>query len=108
MFGEMRNVVGPRIREARYLGGRNVAQLNLAAKHQTLGVDLERTALSKIENGKRPVNDLEIVVFCDALPNDPRGFPLEAPTGHREYGLTITPLSGPTLDIVSSKKGSSI
>lgn len=67
MFGEMRNVVGPRVRAARYTGGRKVTQKDLAAKLQTLGVELDRTAISKIENGKRPVNDLEIVAICEAL-----------------------------------------
>ena len=63
----MRNVVGPRVREARYKAGRKVTQAELAARLQTFGLDMDRTAVSKIESGKRPVSDLEIVAICKAL-----------------------------------------
>ncbi|MCI0438611.1 MAG: helix-turn-helix domain-containing protein [Chloroflexi bacterium] len=63
----MRNIVGPRIREARHREGRKVTQQELAARLQTLGVDLDRTAISKIESGRRPITDVEIVAICKAL-----------------------------------------
>ena len=63
----MRNIVGPYILQARYLAGRKVTQEQLAAKLQSLGVDLDRTAISKIETGRRPVNDIEIAAICQAL-----------------------------------------
>ncbi len=63
----MRNIVGPHIREARYREGRKVTQQELAARLQTLGVDLDRTAISKIESGRRPITDVEIVAICKAL-----------------------------------------
>lgn len=63
----MKNVVGPRIREARYRGGGKITQEQLAARLQSLGIDLDRTAISKIENGRRPVTDAEIVAICKAL-----------------------------------------
>jgi len=63
----MRNVVGPRIREARYRSGQKVTQQELAARLQTLGIDLDRTAISKIEAGRRPVTDMEIIAICKAL-----------------------------------------
>jgi transcriptional regulator with XRE-family HTH domain len=63
----MRNIVGARIREARYRLGQKVTQEQLAARLQTLGLDLDRTAISKIEAGKRPVTDREIVGICKAL-----------------------------------------
>ena len=63
----MKNVVGPRIRESRYSYGRRVTQEQLAARLQSLGVDLDRTAISKIETGRRPVTDLEIIAFAKAL-----------------------------------------
>ncbi len=63
----MRNVVGPRIREARYRSGQKVTQQELASRLQTLGVDLDRTAISKIEAGRRPVTDMEIIGICKAL-----------------------------------------
>ena len=63
----MKNVVGPKIREARYSSGRKVTQQELAARLQALGMDIDRTAISKIEADKRPVTDLEIVAIAKAL-----------------------------------------
>ena len=63
----MRNVVGPHIREARYRAGQKVTQQQLAARLQTLGLDLDRTAISKIESGRRPITDVEIIAICKAL-----------------------------------------
>ena len=63
----MKNVVGTRIREARYRSGPKVTQEQLAARLQSLGVAIDRTAISKIEAGKRPVTDIEIITICKAL-----------------------------------------
>ena len=63
----MKNVVGPRIREARYRGGQRVTQEELAARLQALGVDIDQTGLSRIENGDRQVTDIEILAICQAL-----------------------------------------
>ena len=67
MFLNMRNVVGVRIREARYRGGQKITQQELAARLQTLGLDIDRTAISKIESGRRPITDVEIIAICKAL-----------------------------------------
>ena len=63
----MRNVLGPRIREARYRTGQKVTQEQLATRLQSLGVDLDRTAISKIEIGRRPMTDIEIIAVAKAL-----------------------------------------
>lgn len=63
----MKNVVGPRIREARRRSGRAVTQQELVARLQTLGLEIDRTAISKIEAGTRPVTDVEIIAICKAL-----------------------------------------
>ena len=63
----MRNVVGPKIREARYRSGQRVTQEQLAARLQALGIDIDRTAISKIESGKRPVTDVVIAGICKSL-----------------------------------------
>ncbi len=63
----MKNVVGPRIREARYSGGRKVSQEVLVAHLQTLGIPIDQTALSRIENGQRAVTDVEILAICRVL-----------------------------------------
>ena len=68
----MRNIAGPRIREARYRAGKKVTQHELAARLQSTGVDVGRTAISKIEAGRRPVSDVEVVAICKALDVTPQ------------------------------------
>ena len=63
----MENVVGARIRDARYRSGQRITQEQLAARLQSLGVDIDRTAISKIETGRRAVTDIEIIAFAKAL-----------------------------------------
>lgn len=59
--------MGPKIRDARYRLGQRITQEELAARLQALGIDIDRTAISKIETGTRPVTDIEIAAFCKAL-----------------------------------------
>ena len=59
--------MGPRIQEARYRSGQKVTQEQLAARLQSLGIEIDRTAISKIEAGRRPVTDIEIEGICQAL-----------------------------------------
>jgi transcriptional regulator with XRE-family HTH domain len=63
----MKNVVGPRIRELRLKGKRKLSQEELAARLQAMGVELDRTALSRIESGERQVTDIEVLAICRAL-----------------------------------------
>jgi len=44
-----------------------ISQLDLAAKLQVLGVKIEQPAVSKIENGQRPVLDTEVALIAKAL-----------------------------------------
>ena len=67
MIPAMRNMVGPKIREARYRSGQKVTQEELAARLQASGIDIDRTAISKIESGRRPISDLEILAICKSL-----------------------------------------
>jgi len=62
-----RNVVGPRVRQARRLASPHVSQVDLAARLQILGLKIDQSAVSKIERGRRPVLDLEIVALAKAL-----------------------------------------
>ena len=39
----------------------------LAARLQVLGLDIDRTAISKIETGDRVLRDFEIILFAEAL-----------------------------------------
>lgn len=62
-----RNVVGPRVRQARKLAIPRVSQVDLAARLQILGLKIDQSAVSKIEQGYRPVLDLEVVALAKAL-----------------------------------------
>lgn len=62
-----RNVVGPRVREARKLATPHVSQVDLAARLQLMGLKIDQPAVSKIEQGHRPVLDLEVIALAKAL-----------------------------------------
>jgi transcriptional regulator with XRE-family HTH domain len=67
---EKKNVIGGRIKKARLETNPRVTQNELAARLQVLDVDLDRTMLSKIENGIRPIYDYEIIAIAKALKLD--------------------------------------
>ncbi|KZL91701.1 helix-turn-helix domain-containing protein [Clostridium magnum] len=52
------NLIGTNIRKMRI--SHNLSQEDLAAKLNILGLDIDRSALSRIENRQREVNDYEI------------------------------------------------
>ena len=63
-----KNIVGPRIRQARKEKG--VTQMGLAAKLQLLGVTIDRSGIAKLETGRRPVSDIEIAAIAKVLQVD--------------------------------------
>jgi len=63
----MKNLVGKRVRQARYSANPRITQDQLAARLQLEGISLERAAISKIEIGIRPVTDFELVAIAKAL-----------------------------------------
>jgi transcriptional regulator with XRE-family HTH domain len=52
-----KNIIGSRVREARKKSG--ITQLELALKLQLLGINIERSAIAKLESGRRPASDIE-------------------------------------------------
>jgi len=62
-----RNAVGPRVRKARKLGTPPVSQVDLAARLQLMGFKIDQSGVSKIEQGRRPVLDLEVIALAQAL-----------------------------------------
>jgi hypothetical protein len=62
-----RNVIGSRVRQARLKSSPRISQLDLVARLQVQGLKIEQPALSKIENGRRPVLDIEILALAQAL-----------------------------------------
>ncbi|MFA5375541.1 MAG: helix-turn-helix domain-containing protein [Dehalococcoidia bacterium] len=62
-----RNVIGARVRQARKMASPQISQIDLVARLQVLGLKIEQAAISKIENGKRPVLDTEVALIAKAL-----------------------------------------
>jgi len=64
---ESKNIVGGRVREARKSVKPQITQLDLVARLQLLGMMIDQSGLSKIESGRRPVSDIEVVALAKAL-----------------------------------------
>ncbi len=62
-----RNLIGDRVRQARYKYKSKVTQTDLLARLAIRGIELEKTTISKIEAKTRPVTDIELVAIADAL-----------------------------------------
>lgn len=64
-YNGKKNICGDRLREARVV--QRLRQEDLAAKIQTMGVNMERDSISRIEIGTRFVSDFELKVFAKVL-----------------------------------------
>ncbi len=64
---ESRNTVGLRVRQARLAARLRITQKELVARLQVLGIIIDQSGLSKIENGQRPVSDIEVAILAKAL-----------------------------------------
>ncbi len=62
-----RNVIGPRVREAHFTLTPSVSQDDLAGRMAAKGVQLDRTAISRIELQERYVMDYEAVALAKCL-----------------------------------------
>ena len=62
-----RNLIGSRVKQARYKPTPKVTQTDLLARLAVRGIELEKTSISKIEAKSRPVTDIELVAIADAL-----------------------------------------
>lgn len=60
-----RNICGERVRMARL--AKRISQETLAAKMQTLGVNIAQDAINNIEAGRRLVMDYELRAFATVL-----------------------------------------
>ena len=60
-------MIGSRVRQARRMSSPQVSQVDLVARLQVLGLKIEQSAISKIENGQRPVLDTEVSFIAKAL-----------------------------------------
>lgn len=62
---QRKNIVGLRVRKARKES--KITQMELAAQMQLLGITIDRSAIAKIESGRRPVSDIEIAAISRIL-----------------------------------------
>jgi transcriptional regulator with XRE-family HTH domain len=62
-----RNIVGPRVRQARLAHLPKLRQDDLAACLRLQGVELDRPAICKIECQRRAVSDIELAALAVAL-----------------------------------------
>ena len=62
-----KNIVGSRVRQARKIAKPRITQLDLVARLQLTGLSIDQSGLSKLENGQRPVTDIEVVALAKAL-----------------------------------------
>jgi len=62
-----RNVIGKRVYQARKKATPPITQSDLIARLQLSGIMMDQSTLSKIENGQRPVLDIEIIALAKAL-----------------------------------------
>jgi transcriptional regulator with XRE-family HTH domain len=60
-----KNIIGLNIKQARK--ATHITQMDMAARLQVLGVVIDRSAIAKIETGKRPISDIEIAAIAQIL-----------------------------------------
>ncbi len=60
-----KNIVGLRIRAARKEAG--FTQMKLATSLQLRGIKIDRSSIAKIESGRRPITDIEIIAIAKIL-----------------------------------------
>jgi transcriptional regulator with XRE-family HTH domain len=64
---KQKNIAGNRVSQARKMATPPITQADLIARLQLSGIMLDQSTLSKIENGQRPVTDVEVVALAKAL-----------------------------------------
>jgi len=62
-----KNIIGARVAEARKAHNPRLTQNELSGKLARLGIQLDRAAVAKIENGQRHVLDYELRALARAL-----------------------------------------
>ncbi|MBR4727476.1 MAG: helix-turn-helix domain-containing protein [Clostridia bacterium] len=65
IFNGKKNVIADQVRLLRIRRG--LSQVELAARMQTLGCNVDQQIISKIEKNQRQVTDYELACFCICL-----------------------------------------
>ena len=66
-MNKLKNLSGARIREARLAEKPKATQSDLSARLAVQEVYLTASSIGKIENGARPVTDIQLAAFSKAL-----------------------------------------
>ena len=66
-----RIIVGKQVYKARKAAAPPITQADLIARLQISGIVIDQSTLSKIENGQRPVTDVEVIALAKALKVSP-------------------------------------
>lgn len=64
-FGGNKNIIGAKLAQVRK--DRGISQSSLAARMQTMNVNIDQQMISKIEKNQRQVTDYELACFCICL-----------------------------------------
>ena len=62
-----KNLLGPALRRAREESRPRLTQSDLAEILTEMGLPMDRSAISRIENQERALSDIEFMYFCAAL-----------------------------------------
>lgn len=65
--GAKKNVIGPAIKQVRISLSPKVSQQDLAGRLAARGIQIDRSAIARIENQERFVRDFEIIGIAAAL-----------------------------------------
>lgn len=65
--GKLKNIIGAAIRELRRAQKPSVSQQDLAGRLAARGVEIDRSAIARIESGERFVADYEALAIAHAL-----------------------------------------
>ena len=85
----LKNIIGPRVRQARLRTRPRLTQQQLADRVASLGAHIDRAGIAKIEIGLRCVCDFEVLVLAKAL-NVSVPWLLPLRKGARRYGGTTS------------------
>lgn len=66
-----KNIVGTRVRHARKSAKPPITQNDLVACLQLQNMSIDQSGLSKLENGQRPISDIEVLALARALKVSP-------------------------------------
>ena len=64
-FNENKNIISEKLRKYREDAG--FSQSQLAAKMQTVGINIDQQMISRVEKNLRQVTDYELAAFCMVL-----------------------------------------